>query len=286
MEQTNYYKVLQVDSEAEAEVVKAAYRALSRKYHPDGTHPSTERMKRLNDAYAVLSDPQTRARYNDAVEDWGGRVQKPGSAAPVVPPMRYRDTTTDVPRPRRPARRNPYGVATQVLVGAFCLLALVFSGILRPLAASPSPTPAPTPTPPAYRQTADILRTAFEGDGFTFADEFTPAGELLQRGDDVAQVATVYISQDGGSIQYASLLLSTSEDRVAADQAEQDLALSRLLDATFGTGSGRDQAQEWISARQSTPSVDASTTISGWLIHIWSAPAHQAGIVIRPDIKS
>lgn len=62
----DYYAILQVDPRAEPEVIEAAYRRLSRKYHPDvsGRRDAGERMRELNEAYDVLSDPSRRATYD------------------------------------------------------------------------------------------------------------------------------------------------------------------------------------------------------------------------------
>ncbi|MCH9038928.1 MAG: J domain-containing protein [Chloroflexi bacterium] len=62
------YKVLQVDPRAGPEVVRAAYRVLAQKYHPD-LNPSpnaADAMKRLNNAYEVLGDPRCRSEYDVA----------------------------------------------------------------------------------------------------------------------------------------------------------------------------------------------------------------------------
>jgi curved DNA-binding protein CbpA len=59
----DYYEVLQVNPRAEPEVIRAAYRILARKYHPDhGGDPG--RMILLNNAWDVLGDPATRAAYD------------------------------------------------------------------------------------------------------------------------------------------------------------------------------------------------------------------------------
>jgi hypothetical protein len=62
----DYYKILQVDPEAEPEVVTAAYRRLASKYHPDVNSASDaqERMRDLNLAYAVVGDPAKRSDYD------------------------------------------------------------------------------------------------------------------------------------------------------------------------------------------------------------------------------
>ncbi|HKF77479.1 MAG TPA: J domain-containing protein [Candidatus Dormibacteraeota bacterium] len=60
------YKILQVDPQADTEVIEAAYRRLARKYHPDvNRSPDAElRMRELNAAYQVLRRPDHRAAYD------------------------------------------------------------------------------------------------------------------------------------------------------------------------------------------------------------------------------
>jgi hypothetical protein len=62
----SHYSVLQVDPAAEQEVIEAAYRRLSRKYHPDvnSSPEASERMRAINAAYATLSTPSRRAIYD------------------------------------------------------------------------------------------------------------------------------------------------------------------------------------------------------------------------------
>lgn len=64
--QLDCYGILQVHPKAEKEVIDAAYRKLASKYHPDVSRVSnaSERMKQLNTAYEVLSDPIKRAAYD------------------------------------------------------------------------------------------------------------------------------------------------------------------------------------------------------------------------------
>jgi curved DNA-binding protein CbpA len=67
-----YYRILGVLDDAEDIVIKAAYRALAQKYHPDrwqgNPTEATRRMAEINAAYAVLSDPDKRRAY-DATRD-------------------------------------------------------------------------------------------------------------------------------------------------------------------------------------------------------------------------
>ena len=62
----DFYDLLGVGRDADADTLKRAYRRLARQYHPDiNKDPGAEdRFKEIGRAYEVLSDPQTRARYD------------------------------------------------------------------------------------------------------------------------------------------------------------------------------------------------------------------------------
>jgi curved DNA-binding protein len=67
MAQTDYYEVLGLKKGAGADEIKKAYRKLAVKYHPDknpGDKAAEERFKEINEAYAVLSDPEKKAQYD------------------------------------------------------------------------------------------------------------------------------------------------------------------------------------------------------------------------------
>ncbi|MFB7222282.1 DnaJ C-terminal domain-containing protein [Streptomyces sp. NPDC056227] len=62
----DYYEVLGVPRTADAAEIQQAFRTLARRHHPDvNKDPAAEeRFKEINEAYGVLSDPDTRARYD------------------------------------------------------------------------------------------------------------------------------------------------------------------------------------------------------------------------------
>lgn len=63
----DYYEVLGVDKNADDAALKKAYRALAKKYHPDmnpGDEEAEKKFKEASEAYAVLSDPEKRRKYD------------------------------------------------------------------------------------------------------------------------------------------------------------------------------------------------------------------------------
>ncbi len=96
----DYYEILQVHPKAEPEVIEAAYRRLARLYHPDVSRrpDAAERMRQINLAYEVLSDPQKRRAY-DAARASNGRTRRyPGepvrpAARPDVPTIEVQPAT-------------------------------------------------------------------------------------------------------------------------------------------------------------------------------------------------
>ncbi len=74
----DYYEVLGVDKNADDAALKKAYRVLAKKYHPDvnpGDKEAEKKFKEASEAYAVLSDPEKRRKYDQfghAAFDQGG----------------------------------------------------------------------------------------------------------------------------------------------------------------------------------------------------------------------
>ena len=69
----DYYKILGVSKDIPQDEIKAAYRKRSKQFHPD-LHPDDPKAKAkfqlLNEAYAVLSDPNKRKKYDQFGENW------------------------------------------------------------------------------------------------------------------------------------------------------------------------------------------------------------------------
>lgn len=76
----DYYKILGVTRSANAKEIKAAYRRLARKFHPDvnpGNAAAEARFKEVNEAHEVLSDPGKRKRYDELGANWDAFRQTP-----------------------------------------------------------------------------------------------------------------------------------------------------------------------------------------------------------------
>lgn len=74
MSQEDYYQVLELERDASPQRIKEAYRKLAFQYHPDknrGNPAALEKMKQINEAYAVLSDPAKKERYDAMGREYG-----------------------------------------------------------------------------------------------------------------------------------------------------------------------------------------------------------------------
>jgi curved DNA-binding protein len=96
MEYKDYYKILGVAKTASEKEIKAAFRKLARKHHPDvnaGNKEAEARFKEVNEAYEVLGDKEKRKRYDELGSNWeafsrgpqgpGGRAGWPGGGVRI-----------------------------------------------------------------------------------------------------------------------------------------------------------------------------------------------------------
>ena len=111
MERRDAYRILNVTSDADPDVIRAAYRVRARKLHPDGkaaplTTAAETRMADLNWAYAQIRDAAARARYEAELRAAPPRAAPPRAAPPptstdpwthgVSPPPAEHDPTLAV----------------------------------------------------------------------------------------------------------------------------------------------------------------------------------------------
>jgi len=74
MSAKDYYKILGVDEKADSGQIKASYRKLAKKYHPDtnaGNKQAEERFKEISEAYDVIGNAEKRQKY-DQMKRFGG----------------------------------------------------------------------------------------------------------------------------------------------------------------------------------------------------------------------
>jgi curved DNA-binding protein CbpA len=107
MSPSDPYKVLQVDSEAEDEVITAAYRRLARKYHPDvAPDPeSAARMAAINAAFERIGDPARRAAFDRERALQDALTRRTSDAPPTTPTP----TAPAAPAPAGSAGTRPAG---------------------------------------------------------------------------------------------------------------------------------------------------------------------------------
>ena len=189
MQQT-HYDTLKVSRDAPIEVIRAAYRVLSQKYHPD-RHPAdsaaADTMGLLNKAYEVLSDPERRLAHDAwirQIEAEPSHVQK--SKATALRPARV-DPDRGIVTYAAPSDRIAlhlrqfgflYGIALVVLVGVS--LAVLLSVAHEPqLTGWVAATPAPEDHEAYIRQVAREL--------------------MLRRGDDAQGSAAVPTAPDASA---------------------------------------------------------------------------------------
>lgn len=162
-----HYDNLKVARMAPQEVIRAAYKALSQKYHPD-KNPGDEKAARImaivNTAYTALNDPVRRKEHDEwiAAEEWEvawleSTHQEERARANGVPDWQGADGSGTPPRSRLArAVRRYFALLGAAGVGAAVALGMAFPDHLLPMLglapapvvkAVPAPLPAPVPAP-------------------------------------------------------------------------------------------------------------------------------------------
>ena len=176
----NYYELLGVDSSAQAEDVKRAFRREIARYHPDKVqHLGSEfqeiasiRAAELTEAYRVLMDPAARQEYDAALVK--GETPQQGRAESTHAPTAAAPQAFEA-RPTRPATETPgHHVSeslreTQTTMSAFVRKATV--GRLRDAV-----------------ETVFGQASAFDANGFDAGFDLQPRRRLFQRADEPVQL--------------------------------------------------------------------------------------------------
>jgi curved DNA-binding protein CbpA len=113
----NYYELLGLHYEAEDIVVRAAYKALAQKYHPDKSPSNAEHatviMTQFSEAYQVLNDRNLRKRYDEVLNrrPFNEAPTKPASAAsrPAASTSANKQSHPSNSNSERKANSNPSG---------------------------------------------------------------------------------------------------------------------------------------------------------------------------------
>lgn len=81
----DYYRLLGIPPDSDQQRIRAAYRSLAKRFHPDtnrGSEAAAELFRQVNSAYRILSDPARRTRYD---EELASRHQSQATVTPVKP---------------------------------------------------------------------------------------------------------------------------------------------------------------------------------------------------------
>jgi curved DNA-binding protein CbpA len=101
-----HYDNLKVARDAPPEVIRAAYKSLSQKYHPDrnsGDPNASKTMAIINAAYRVLSDPDLRKKH----DEWIRKIEAEAPAKPRPMPHPPSSRPPRPPRPKAPSSQAP-----------------------------------------------------------------------------------------------------------------------------------------------------------------------------------
>jgi hypothetical protein len=178
-----HYDNLKVARGAPQEVVRAAYKALSQKYHPDknqGDEKAARIMAIVNTAYNILSDPVRRKEHDEwiAAEEWEVEwLESSGEETPRTRGENWESPPSQHQR-RRGLLREPrwwIGMLGGVALGAVCALLLVKQPRLLPTALAFNAKPetiAPVTSVPARQPECDTdLATPTAPNGEPWPDQ-------------------------------------------------------------------------------------------------------------------
>lgn len=249
----NYYDVLNVAPGASEEVIRAAYRALSQKYHPDRNphNPQAhQRMIEINQAYAVLSDPEKRHHH----DVW---IARQALQAHVSPELLTRRQSTFAPPVHLPNHSDPMITLNERshvwiwFIGAAILMVMgmVWWRLLYPASGSKQVNEESTPVVTAPNHHKFPLKAAYVS-GYPV---------LRQRGDNRLLVdasslqspvfAQLYELYDGKLTAIRSFYIPAGETFIISNIGDGDFSLhyQRIND-------GKWAVSDWMQIKNTEPS--------------------------------
>ena len=271
MPQPDYYKILQLDPEAEQEIVKVVHRKLSLKYHPDGTEPDPDKMRLLNEAHEVIGETARRKRYNAHRQ-----YERDGLAAqPARPPSYWNPPTQPFTGSRAtPRRRYRYGIApgTFTIFGALAILAFaavmlqaLSSGTESPVSSSAlTQTIAPTAIP-VFGVSALAAEARLEELGFTFPENLGPDGQIGGANEATDSFAAI-AAENGVDLEWFSLDLQRNSETTAEMRTAQDAQIDGMLTLVLTNDAARQQIALWIGAWDGLTTSHAEFKVEGVLV--------------------
>jgi curved DNA-binding protein CbpA len=178
----DWYRVLGLPRDASEEQIKAAYRALARKLHPDiniGDAASQQRLQEVNQAYETLGNPEARAAYDRSLAQ------------------------------ERADTRRRYAIFAASTVATFALTVTAVSLAIRWHLLAPAPRVAVAHVPPeaakgpgeiaSPRQGQDASWATYRSPSLGFALRYPAGVFMLDSGQSTEDVQT-FVSRDGRAV--------------------------------------------------------------------------------------
>ena len=168
-----HYDNLKVARDAPDIVIRAAYKSLSQRFHPD-KNPGDERaaqvMSIINRSYEILSDPQKRAEHDVWIALEEKKHQKStaqSDTAPIPPQRQTPPQPTQAKLPSHSILKKvllwPFKLVLQIIVAVpqLAVLGLIFGGIALYDAVTPDRPPPPGPKPYSATPVAQPTRPSY-----------------------------------------------------------------------------------------------------------------------------
>jgi len=192
-ENRDFYLILGVEPDATPESIKAEYLWNAKKFHPDlnnGDKRASDRFQKIQRAYEVLSDPETRRLYDEFLGATQTVKDTNGFSTPSGEETKHESQASTIPSEVRSGKYRvgvaAVGVVVAVIVGISALANAANStsrenatGTAMP-ASTPSPVQPPTQAPVVSKYTADDIQACKDFREFDHGEKYalpTTVGE-------------------------------------------------------------------------------------------------------------